>query len=126
MQKTFSATAFLDALDHFIPLFPECVHFYQCFRRVLEVAVHNSDHISGCLRHSCKNCRFFPEISGKTYTENCRVFVTRLKDLFPGIVAGTVIYQNQFVRNSCSFQYFPKNPAGFSYYKSLIISRKHN
>ena len=75
MEKTFLSPGRLDAFHHFITLFPETVHFHQCFRRMLKVAVNNGNAISFCLGKTGKNCRLFSEISGKLNSLDTGIFL---------------------------------------------------
>ena len=125
MKKSFFSTVFLDTLHNLVALLPEPVHFQEDFRRMLQVTVHHSHRISACLCKAGHNCCFFPEISGKMHT--CHIFIFSGYFFYrcPGSVRGTVIYQNQFIKDPGLPQELSESPAGFLHHRFLVTGRQN-
>ena len=104
MKKTFLSPGRLDAFHNLITLFPETIHFHQCFRRMLKVAVDNGNTISFCFGKPRKNSRLFSEVSGKLNSLDTSIFLRQSFNDFKRSVLRSVGNKNKFIIDICFFQ----------------------
>ena len=116
----------IHTLDHFIAFLPQPVHLNKCLRRMLQVTVHDSHHISTGLRKPCENRCFLSEISGKKNACHIRIPLSCLLNFFPCPVAGTIVYNHQLIGNLRFCKNFRQHPTGFPNHQLLIICRKYH
>ena len=79
------------------------VHFGEKCRRMLQIGVHEADVIARRRAHAGQHGRFLAEISGKGNPAHVLVFFGELFHDGKGIVAGSVVDENQLKRDARHF-----------------------
>jgi len=90
-------TVYSNCLNNFVSLFPGSIHFRNFFRRVLQVAVHGDNCLSGTMGKPGKDSVLMAKISGKGYTLDVAIYFSHFLDQGPGAIATAVIHKYYLV-----------------------------
>ena len=97
MEGALLAAVLLDALDHLIALLPQTVHVHDLLRRVLQVAVHDHHAVALRLLKAREHGGFLAEVAAEVDAHHMPVLPGAALDLLPGVVAGAVVHEQQFI-----------------------------
>ena len=93
---------------------------------MLEITVHHRGAVALRCRKPGENGCFFAEISGEMNSMHIFILCVRIQDLFPGGIPGTVVHENELVRNILVFQKLRQHLHCAGQHRFLIKGRNYN
>ena len=97
MRRALLPAVSLHSLYDLVSLFPETVHLYDFFRRMLQITVDHDRAIALTLGKPCEHRRLFPEISREGYTADAEISLVRFLYASPGGVRRAVVDEEKLM-----------------------------
>ena len=123
MQQALLTAAGLDAFHHLVSLLPQPVHVGNHLGRELQIAVQNDAAVPPGLPQPGENRRLLAEIAAEAQPPHLRVLPTLLADARVGLVPGTVVHEQNFIRNLRVVQNLRDGAGGQGDIVLLVVGR---